>query len=178
MLQTSHSYIERASDTGPHLQHLHNTGTATQPCVRHHGFDMNYLQLLHKASLCRVVPGIIGDNAMYLIILHHKKVNPKRRPQSRRRPRARSLAGGLRLVTGRFYARRPCRRPFCWTPGIPPPDLRLNPVDRFTVYVISNFFCARCEKHRFLQCFVAFGGHDFRLTGRRWCRLCVPRGQA
>ena len=54
-----------------------------------------------------------------------------------------------------IYARRPCRRP-------PPPDPRPNPVDRCICNVYVS--CAGCsknvQKHRFLQCFVAFGVHD------------------
>ena len=74
---------------------------------------------------------------------------------------------------------RPCRRPFCWTPGITPPDPRSTPARiRSTDYISTKFFAQDVQKHRVLQCFVAFGGHDFRLTGRRWCRICVPRGQA
>ena len=46
------------------------------------------------------------------------------------------------------------------------------------VYVSCGGCSKNVQKHCVLQCFVAFGVHDFRLTGRRWCRLCVPRGQA
>ena len=55
------------------------------------------------------------------------------------------------------------------TPGRPPPKSGRQ---------IYMHLAQDVQKRRFLQCFVAFGGYDFRLTGRRWCRLCVPRGQA
>ena len=89
----------------------------------------------------------------------------------------------------------PCRRPsvgnaegYIRSPPLPPTLLldrvRVDPVStpariRSTDLYVSCAGCSKnVQKHRCLQCFVAFGGHDFRLTGRRWCRLCVPRGQA
>ena len=104
--------------------------------------------------------------------------------QSGRRPRARSLAGGLRLVT-EGYIRSPPLPPTLLldrgdTPARPPVDPRSTPAQiRSTDLYVSCAGCSKnVQKHRFLQRFVAFGGYDFRLTGRRWCRLCVPRGQA
>ena len=62
---------------------------------------------------------------------------------------------------GRIYARRPCRRPFCWTagrirstPGRPPPGPRSTPARIWStdLYVFTRFFAHDVQKHRFLQC--------------------------
>ena len=51
--------------------------------------------------------------------------------------------------------------------------------DFYVIYILSTSMIAHdVENIVFLQCFVAFGGHDLRLTGHWWCRLCVPRGRA
>ena len=107
----------------------------------------------------------------------------RRKPlKSGRRPRARSLAGGLRLVT-EGYIRSPPLPPTLllsrvYTPCRPPVDPRPNPVDR-SICVLRGMF-KKCSKTSFFTVLrgLAFGGYDFRLTGRRWCRICVPRGQA
>ena len=109
----------------------------------------------------------------------------RRKPlKSGRRPRARSLAGGLRLVT-EGYIRSPPLPPTLLfdrgdTSARPRVDPRSTPAQIWSTDLYVS--CAGCsknvQKHRVLQCFVAFDVHDFRLTGRRWCRLCVPRGQA
>ena len=104
--------------------------------------------------------------------------------KSGRRPRARVLAGGLRLVT-EGYIRSPPLPPtllldLAYTPARPPPDPRptLARIRSTDLYVSCAGCSINVQNHRVLRCFVAFGVHDFRLTGRPWCRLCAPRGQA
>ena len=107
-----------------------------------------------------------------------------RRPAVRRKPRI------IRAPATRAF---PCRRPSVGNrrlytlaaPAADPEGRRGYPrstparIRSTDVYVSTRFFAQDVQKHRFLQCFVAFGGvHDFRLTGRPWRRLRVPRGQA
>ena len=79
-----------------------------------------------------------------------------RRPAVRRKPlksgpRARVLAGGLRLVTERYIRSRPLPPTLlldrAYTPCRPPPDLRLNPVDRF-ICILRRMF-KKCSKTSF-----------------------------
>ena len=102
----------------------------------------------------------------------------RRKPhKSGRRPRARVLAGGLRFVTEGYIRSPPLPPTLLLDRGETPCRPRVDPVS--TDSYVSGAGCSKnVQKHRFLQCFVAFGGHDSGLTGRRWCRLCVPRGQA
>ena len=93
--------------------------------------------------------------------------------QSGRRPRARSLAGGLRLVT-EGYIRSPPLPPTLLfdrgdTSARPRVDPRPNLVDRFI-----------CILRRMLKNigFYSVLWPSACLKGRPWCRLCVPRGQA
>ena len=76
----------------------------------------------------------------------------RRKPhKSGRRPRARVLAGGLRLVTERYIRSRPLPPTLlldrAYTPCRPPPDLRLNPVDRF-ICILRRMF-KKCSKTSF-----------------------------
>ena len=102
--------------------------------------------------------------------------------KSGRRPRARSLAGGLRLVTeGYIRSTAPCRRPFCWTSRIPRVDpvstpARIRSTDFYVIYILSTTMVVHdVENIVFYSVSWPSAEIDLRLTGRWWCRLCVPR---
>ena len=105
-----------------------------------------------------------GSSARTLTQIGRRPAVRRKPHKSGRRPRARVLAGGLRLVT-EGYIRSPPLPPtllldLAYTPARPPPDPRPTPARiRSTDLYVS---CAGCsinvQNHRFLQCFVAFGG--------------------
>ena len=88
----------------------------------------------------------------------------RRKPhKSGRRPRARVLAGGLRLVTEGYIRSRPLPPTLLLDRAVylrpTPCRPRVDPVS--TDLYVSCAGCSKnVQKHRFLQCFVAFGGHD------------------
>ena len=92
----------------------------------------------------------------------------RRKPhKSGRRPRARVLAGGLRLVTEGYIRSRPLPP----TPGIPPVDPRSNPVDG--CICIYQVFCVGCSK---TSCFTVFRGRRrTRLSSNRASVVSVMR---
>ena len=70
-------------------------------------------------------------------------------PKSGRRPRARVLAGGLRLVTEGYRC----------SPPLPP---TLGTTDAPVIYSVSCV-CVRYKKHCVLQGFGPLGGREFHL---------------
>ena len=164
----------------PHFTRFH---TSPDHCVeilppesQHNGWHCSFsARQLYTTTMPRCTPQKkggrrhLGVSQFYII----------RAPATRTFPCRRPSVGNRRLYTLAAPAADPFVGPRGYpvsTPCRPRVDLRPNPRDRFICYLVG--FCARCGKHRFLQCFVAFSGHDFRLTGRRWCRLRAPRGQA
>ena len=93
--------------------------------------------------------------------------------QSGRRPRARSLAGGLRLVT-EGYIRSPPLPPTLLldrgdTPARPPPESARQ------IYM----YLALDDRKMFKNIvFYSVSWPSASTTGCPWCQLCVSRGQA
>ena len=98
----------------------------------------------------------------------------RRKPlKSGRRPRARVLAGGLRLVTEGYIRSRPLPPTLlldlAYTPARPPPESARQ------IYMYLALDVRKMFKN---IVFYSVSWPSASTTGCPWCRLRVPRGQA
>ena len=113
------------------------------PPTRHHAFCPPHTSFVS-------LPGVGGTGRQLLIRAPATGPCPCRRPS----------VGNRRLYT----LAAPAADPFVGPRVYPRPSpARIRSTD---LYVSCAGCSINVQKHRFLQCFVAFGVHDFRLTGR------------
>ena len=98
----------------------------------------------------------------------------RRKPlKSGRRPRARSLAGGLRLVTEGYIRSPPLPPTLLFDRGDTPARPPTKSARQIYMYLALDV------RERFKNIvFYSVSWPSASTTGCPWCQLCVPRGQA
>ena len=125
-----------------------------------------------RASTQPCTPSSSARLTQTLTLLGRRPAVRRKPLKSGRRPRARVLAGGLRLVTEGYIRSRPCRRPFVGPRVYPRPT---PPESARQIYMYLVLDVRKMFKN---IGFYSVSWPSASTTGCPWCRLCVPRGQA